>query len=37
MIAYLHPSLLYTCWPEAIDVVVWVCTAINDPFVRILS
>jgi hypothetical protein len=37
MTVYLHPSLFYTCWPEAVDVTVWVCTAINDPILRIFS
>lgn len=35
--AYVYPLDIYTCWPEAIDITVWICSALNDPFLRILS
>lgn len=37
MIAKIYSVDIYTCWPEVIDITVWVCAALNDPFVRILS
>ena len=37
MMAYIQPSYIYHCWPEVIDITVWVCAAINDPVVRIFS
>lgn len=37
MMTYIQPSYIYRCWPEVIDITVWVCAAINDPVIWVLS